>query len=196
MKKTIISGMFLFLCMMAVFFGCTTRKPAVSTIPGGFKTFSMYGFSFKYPADFSMVRMGRLGKEAEDRSGIVIVSREYPDGKLWAYQVTWFETTSIYNEIMLEGNIEEALAGLESTEGIYGVERGEIVKSEKSDSPMLFRNYSSTSTEGKKVYGIVSSFYCSKNSKVFAVMTMRSSAVSPEEVLQDFLGLMGSFSCY
>ena len=196
MKKTIILGVFLPLCMVVVFFGCTTRKPAVSTIPGGFKTFSMYGFSFKYPADFSMVRMGRPGKEADDRSGVVIVSREYPDSKLWAYQVTWFETTSTYNEKILEGNIEEALAGLESTEGIFSVERGKIVNAEKSEDPMLYRHYSSASTEGEKVFGIVSSFYCPKNSKVFAVMTMRSSAVSDEEVLQDFLGFMDSFSCY
>ena len=196
MKKIIISGMFLSFCMMAVFFGCTTRKPAISTIPGGFKTFSMYGFSFKYPADFSMVRMGRPGNEADDRSGVVVVSKEYPDGKLRAYQVTWFETTSTYNEIMLEENIEKALSGLENTEGIFGVDRGEFVNLKKFYDPMLFRYYSSTSTEGEKVYGIVSSFYCRKNSKVFAVMTMRSSAVSDEEVLQDFLDFMGSFSCY
>ena len=196
MKKTIISGMYLLLCMAAVFFGCATRKPAVSTIPGGFKTFSMYGFSFKYPADFSMVYLGRPGEEADDQSGIVMVGREYPDSKLLVYQVTWFETTSASNEKMLEGNIKEALAGLENTEGIIDVERGEIVQSEKGEEPMFFRYYSSTSVEGEKVYGIVSSFYCRENSKMFVVMTMRSGAVSSEEILQDFLSFMGSFSCY
>jgi hypothetical protein len=196
MKKLFIPGMFFSLCMAAVFFGCATRNLSVSTIPGGVKTFSMYGFSFKYPADFSLYRMGSSGKDADDRSGVVIVSRENPESKLWAYQVTWFETYSTYNEIMLEENIDEALAGLESTEGIIGVERGEIENSEISDYPMFFRHYSSTSTAGEKVSGIISSFYCQKNSKVFAVMTMRSSVVSVEEILQDFLGFMSSFSCY
>jgi hypothetical protein len=195
MKKLFIPGMFLPLCIAAVFFGCATRNPSVSTIPGGVKTFSMYGFSFKYPADFNLYLMGSSGIEADDRSGVVIVSRENPGSELRAYQVTWFESYSTYNEIMLEENIDEALAGLENTEGIIGVERGEIVNSVISDNPMLFRHYSSTSTAGEKVSGIVSSFYCQKNSKVFAVMTMRSSAVKAEEIYQDFMGFMGTFSC-
>ena len=196
MKKTIISGISLLLIVAALFFGCSTRKPAVSTIPGGFKTFTMYGFSFKYPADFSLFYPGRPGEEADDQSGVVIVSREYPDRELWAYQVTWFETASTYDENMLKGNIEEALAGLEGTEGITGVERGEIVQSEKGEEPMFFRHYSSTSSVGEKVFGIVCSFYCRENSKGFAVMTMRSGAVSAEESLQGFMSFMGSFSCY
>jgi uncharacterized repeat protein (TIGR02543 family) len=167
-----------------------------------FKTYSKYGFSFEYPTTFSdVIEMGMLEGEANDISGMVQVWVENEEVEL--FQVGWM--TILPDEIEsgpggLEGNLKDDLEGgfaiLESSEEIVSVEKGELVEATKAGHLIFYQYYTATSTEGDKMYGVASCFYCDESQKLFSLMTMNNTISAEEDGLADFHNYLDSFVCH
>lgn len=169
--------------------------------PTQFETYSKYGFSFQYPKTFPVTEMGILENEANDTSGLVIVGVENED--IEYFQVGWIKMMPDMMEIGpggLEGNLndmlEDGFAALESTEGIAGVEKGELVEAHKAGHLMFYQYYTATSTEGDKAYGIATCFYCDNSLKLFSLQTINNAISAKKDVLEDFQNYLDSFVCH
>jgi len=166
-----------------------------------FKTYSKYGFSFQYPKTFSdVMEMGMLESEANDSSGMVHVWVENEEVEL--FQVGWMTISP--NEIEsgpggLEGNLKDSLEGgfavLESSEEIASVEKGELIEAAKAGHLVFYQYYTTTSTEGDKMYGVSSCFYCDTSLRLFSLLTMNNTTSTEEDGLGDFQNYLDSFVC-
>jgi hypothetical protein len=167
-----------------------------------FKTYSKYGFSFEYPETFSAImEMGVLESEANDISGMVQVWVENEEVEL--FQVGWL--TVLPDEIEsgpggLEGNLKDSLEGgfavLESSEEIASVEKGELVEATKAGHLIFYQYYTTASTEGDKMYGVASCFYCDESLKLFSLLTINNTTSTEEDGLGDFQNYLDSFVCH
>ncbi len=167
-----------------------------------FKTYSKYGFSFEYPKTFSdVMEMGMLESEANDTSGMVQVWVENEEVAL--FQVGWM--TILPDEIEsgpggLEGNLKDSLEGgfavLESSEEIASIEKGELIEATKAGHLVFYRYYTATSTEGDKMYGVVSCFYCDISLRLFSLLTINNTTSTEDDGLGDFQNYLDSFVCH
>ncbi len=167
-----------------------------------FKTYSKYGFSFQYPKTFSEVmEIGMLESEANDISGMVNVWVENEEVEL--FQVGWM--TVFPDEIEggpggLEGNLKDNLEGgfavLESSEEIASVKKGELIEATKTGHLVFYQYYTTTSTEGDKMYGVASCFYCDMSLRLFSLLTMNNTTSTEEDGLGDFQNYLDSFVCH
>ena len=162
----------------------------------GTKTYSKYGFSFEYPATFSVTEMGLLESEANDNSGMVQVGVE--NGEIEIFQVTWGVTVIEPDELedRLVGGLEGGFEAFETEEGVESVERGELVESTQAGHLMFYQCYVATFTVEGKVYGVINCFYCDENSKFFSLMTMDSTISTTPDALEDFQSYLDSFVCH
>ena len=157
--------------------------------PIEFKTFSKYGFSFKYPKDFNVLEAGLLEKEVSENSGVVQVS--VPSEEIIkAFRVGWLTTLDI--------NLEDAFeAGwLELEDSLARYELREFVETTKAGHRMLYQYYSYTTTEGDKRYGIVAALYCDKRQKFFTLQTINNTISDKQDILDDFKNYLDSFVCH
>jgi len=194
-KKAIFLGVALLLMISFMFpVGCT--EEAVTPASTEFKTYSKYGFSFEYPKTFSVTEMGLLENEAKESSGIVQVGVE--NDEIQMFQIAWMKMMPSVWELDddLQGSLEDSFAGMETTEGISSFEIGELVESTKAGHQMIYQYYTMTSTEGDKVYGIVSVFYCDKSQNFLQLMTISNTISSKQDVLEDFQNYLDSFVCH
>ena len=178
--------------------GCGGGEEQVTpeATPSDFMTFSKYGFSFEYPKAFSVTEMGMLSNEANDASGLVLVSIE-KGMETELFMVTWIEIVQSTWEIMgdLEAILEDGFAGMELDEGVT-VERGELVQTSMAGHEMVYRYYSATYVEEGKSYGIAGCFYCDRSQKQFYLVTANTTIRAKEDVLEDFMTYLDSFVCH
>lgn len=164
------------------------KKREIET-PTEFKTFSKYGFSFKYPKAFSVTEIGLFENEANNRSGMVRI--EVENEEIECFQVSWIKTV----QYSLEEGLEGGLRGMK-VEGIASIERGERVEATKAGHRTLYQYYTATSTEGDKIYGIVGVLYCDKSQKAFGLITINNTISTKQDVLEDFQNYLDSFVCH
>ena len=169
--------------------GC--GEQAKTPKPTELKTFSNYGFSFDYPTHFAMLEMGLMDSEPNDDSGMIQVMEEN-EKDVRLFQASYIRTATWDLESSLEGGFE----GLEGAEGVASIEAGEIVEATKEEYPMLYQYYNFTDTEDVRFYGIMSVFYCEKNQKLFALITMNSTISAKKDIIEDFQTYLDSFVCF
>lgn len=177
-KITFLSTLFLLAVPLVIMAGCSEE----------YATFSKYGFSFEYPADFTVSEFGIEEAEANDISGAVQVRVER--GSIRAFQVNWLETW-IYG---LESSLQNAFAGMERAEGVENVDRGELREGNKDGNRMLYQHYGVTTTGGEKAYGIAGAFYYPESHKLFTLVTRNSNVIAYDDVLDDFNTYLDSFT--
>ena len=191
--------------LAAIIIACTIAIIVIVVIatrpPTQFNTYSKYGFSFEYPKAFSVAEMGMFESEANDSSGMVQAWVENEEIEL--FQVGWIKMMPDMIEIGpggLEGNLKDSLedgfAAMESSEGVASVEEGELVEATKAGHLMFYQYYTATSTEGDKMYGIASCFYCDESLKVFSLMTIIATTSVEEDILENFQNCFDSFVCH
>ena len=195
-KITMFLGVTLLLMVTFMFpVGCTEEAVSPST-PTEFKLYSKYGFSFEYPKGFTVTEMGMLENEATDASGIVQVGVE--NDEIEIFQTAWIKMVQTMFDAAgdLQSSLKDSFTGMETTEGISSVERGELVESTKAGHQMFYQYYTMTTIEGDKAYGIVSIFYCDKSQEVFQLMTINNTTSTKQDVLDDFQNYLDSFVCH
>jgi len=195
-KKIIFLGVAIVLMFSFIFpVGCA-EEAVTPTTPTELKTYSKYGLSFEYPKRFTVTEMGMLENEATDASGLVQVGVENDEVQI--FQTAWVKMIQSTWEISgdLQGVLKDSFAGMEGTEGIASVNRGELIESTKAGHQMLYQYYNMTSTEGDTAYGIASVFYCDKSQKVFQLLTINDTISAEQEVLEDFQNYLDSFVCH
>lgn len=157
----------------------------------GYKTYSKYGFSFEYPQSFLLFEQGLLESQANDTSGAVAAGVENEEVKQVA--VSWGKAQE--QVVGLEAGIEGGFQGMK-VEGVVSVEPGELVETTKAGHRMLYQYYSVTNTEGDKVFGISGVWYCDKDQKVYALLTLNSTISSKKDVLRDYQSYLDYFVCH
>ena len=194
-KSGILLGMIILLVvslMLPLSCAKETEIPATTE----FKTYSKYGFSFEYPKKLSITEMGMLESEANENSGIVQAGVENDEVEI--YQAAWLTMVESTWEVVgdLHGPIEDGFVGMEASEDIASLDRGELAETNKAGHQLLYQYYNATSTEGDKVYGIVATFYCDGSQKFYQLMTINNTISAKQDVFEDFQRYLDSFVCH
>jgi hypothetical protein len=194
--------------LAAIIIACTIVIIVIVVIatrpPAQFNTYSKYGFSFEYPKAFYVTEMGALESEANDSSGVVefLVENGEPE---FCY-VGWTATTPGETESWeggvegyLKNQIEVTIAVLEvagnyTTIGSFAA--GELLESTKAGHLMFYQYVDYTPTEGDRVYGAISFFYCDESQKLFSLMTASMTTTTEEDGLENFQNYLDSFVCH
>jgi len=158
-------------CVVGIIIGVFIA--AWPSTPTQVNTYSKYGFSFEYPKAFSVTETGTLESKANDSSGVVeFLWTENGEPELCV--VGWTAATPAEMEIWpggLEGYVKDVLefgiAALEISEETASFEKGELGESTKAGHLMFYQYYAHTPTEGDKVYGVISCFYCDNSQNFF-----------------------------
>lgn len=189
-KKTSIIGILILVGIVLVsLIDCSKEKEKSATLD--FRTFSKYGFSFKYLKDFRIWETGMLEEKANNNSGLVQALAENEEIKI--FQVDWIKSLPHNLE---EYFLEYFLKLIEKDEETVSVERGELELTYQAGHKMLYQYYATTDTEGNKAYGIVGILYCYKSQKIFTLMTMNNTISTRQDVLEDFRHYLDSFACH
>jgi len=194
-KKAVFLGVaLLMMASLMLPLGCAKKAEPEAPTPTEFKTYSKYGFSFEYPKGYSIAEWGLLQSEATDNSGIVQALK----GDYELYQVTWLGMVEDTWEVAgdLQTSLEDSFGGIEQTEVVASLDKGELVETTKAGHQMLYQYYTVTYTEGGKGYGIVGVFYCNKSEKFFQLATIHSAISATQDILEDFQRYLDSFVCH
>lgn len=189
MKKLILIGALILVSTALIsIIGCAAQEVERE----GYKTYSKYGFSFEYPQSFLVFEQGLLESQANDTSGAVAaaVGNEEIKGAF----VSWLKTQE--SLVDLEAGIEGGFEAMEADETVINYERGELVETTKEGHEILYQYYTTTYSDGGKVFGIMGVWYCDKSQIFFCLMTMNSTISSKEDVLTDYLDYLDNFVCH
>ena len=177
--------------------GCgqaATTEPELDTVPEtepaqDLATYDKHGFSFEYPAGFSVEEVGVLDTEANDESGVVQVNFE--DDDIQIFQVVWMQS----QEWSEEGSIAGAVSSMENSEDVVSFETGELLETNLNGDRLVYQTYSISASDGESVAGIVASSYCDAGGLGLGFMTMNSTLSEHQEVLDDFMEYLDTFDC-
>ena len=188
-KKLIMIGTLLLVgtALIAVI-GCGEQE----TTREGYKTYSKYGFSFEYPQSFLAFEQGLLESQANDTSGMVSAIVENKEFKV--VSVSWLKTQE--SLVNLEAGIEGGFEATEADETLINLERGELVETTKEEHEILYQYYTTTYSDGGKVFGIMGVWYCDKSQILFGLVTMNNTISSKEDVLAEYLDYLDNFVCH
>lgn len=146
------------------------------------KTYSNFGFSFKYPKGMTLSETGMFDVRATDTSGVII--GELEDQVLG---VTWMRMAT--EPPLLESTLAGGLEGMEA-EGVT------VVKGEKGETTVnghkVVYQFYSVSAEDGQYYGVFSAWYCDVSERIYALMTMSKES----EAFPLFEDYLGSFVCH
>jgi hypothetical protein len=170
--------------------GCGDLEESTPVARAGCETYSNHGFSFEYPKGFPVTEQGLLQSEADDLSGMVMVSDGSEDVKY--FTVSWIET-AFYS---LEGSLECSLAGILSKENVASCDSGELVETSHAGHRVVYRYYAATSVDGEEVRGVMGTFFCDKCHRAYGLSTVTSDLSSKDYVIQGFRDYLGSFVCH
>ncbi len=176
---------------------CARPTGAPEPVPtSNVNTYSKWGFSFKYPKEYSLIAMGLLESQATDASGIVQVSLQ--NDELWLFQIAWMGMVPSMFEIsgglpfLLEGSIR----ALEASEDLARVDYGEPIETTKAGHQMLYQHYTATSNDGKRIWGIIGVYYCDETAKFFQFSSSNDTTDDEHHIFEDFQSYLDSFVCH
>ena len=148
------------------------------------KTYSDFGFSFKYPKGMWLSESGLFEARANDVSGVI--TGEFEDQLL---TVGWMKMESgIFD---LESSLAGGLSGMKEAEGITNFVEGEKGETIANGHKVVYQFFS-FSAEGEPFYGIFSVWYCDVSEKIYLLSTMSIE----KDNFPLFVDYLGSFVCH
>ncbi|MGP8322627.1 MAG: PGF-CTERM sorting domain-containing protein [Methanosarcinaceae archaeon] len=149
------------------------------------KTYSNFGFSFKYPKGMSLSENGMIDARANDDSGMII-------GELEGHilEVCWMKMAGISpTNFMPEIVIENTFSGMETVEGTI-IDRGKKGETTVNGHKIIYQQFDA-SIEDISFNGVVGLWYCNESEKQFILLPM-SEELDAFSLFNDYLG---SFVC-
>jgi hypothetical protein len=178
----------------------TPQVPEEETTPEvapEMKTYSNFGFSFEYPADFTVSELALLEDVATDQSGIVIaeeLSTDYYEG----YMVNWMEITK--SDIEAAGKEKLLLAAIDGgfasmTSSGADVARGELIEETKSGHDMYYQQFAAW-VYGGEAHGTCGTWYCEQSERIYNLFHVSTILTTDEAALDIFRPFLASFKCH
>lgn len=199
-------GIIFILVLVATCIPVACTKPAVTPAPTtepesaqNVNSYSNWDFSFEYPKEFVLSEMGLFENEANDNSGLIMISHETAD-EFDFYAITWWKIVkSAYEgsggmeicQNQIEGFLTE-----DPTSALTNIP-GEIVKETKSGHDVIYQYYTvSDLNTGEEADAIAASFYCDYNEYIYGIDSFSTQSDTEEEALGFFKVLFDSFKCH
>jgi hypothetical protein len=184
------------LCL--VLLGVTAFLPLGCARHNKTETFASYGFSFDYPAGFTVDDEPREGESNSDSEGRIFV-RKYDDERVAdQFMLNWYSSSSgsawMDNEESLLAHFQRGLADLTAIweeEGYESVQVEEVTEDSHGSHLMLYVYYEFTATGvGGRVHGTFGEMCCDDSCRIFEFLTMGRGAGSQA----DAVALLSIFS--
>ena len=164
--------------------------------------FADYGFSFEYPAGYTVDERGNTEGEANSySSGSMLLSKAAPGDSDFYYSLRWATTQD--PEASQRESAPRAALGLstsyleESFETTGGsMQVGEIAEDSCSGHKMLHCYYKVVWSQGETVNGEIGVVYCSESQRWFELTTRSAHTENEAEALDFFNVFMSSFVCH
>ncbi len=150
------------------------------------KTYSNFGFSFKYPKGMYLSESGMFDARANDDSGMILGELEDQ-----IFEVCWMKMAGIApTHSMSEIAIENAFSGMETVEGTT-IDRGKKGETTVNGHKIIYQQFSA-SFEDVSFYGVVGVWYCNESEKQFVLLPMSEES----DAFSLFKDYLSSFVCH